>query len=586
LTRNRSGTATARALDSTSLRDRLEELRAVVPEVTARAEPGSNDLLVFELIDLLEHKQRHLIQENVRLAGLRELTEALLRDPEEERVLRTISLYLRKAHGLPEVLVLSKGDSGGLRGYRARAGADGLCEAVRWTAEAIRGTAWQRALDGETMRRAEVAKPPSGSPAPLPWILPLRVSSDQDHAFPEDVGPGGLVLGLLALRPDETTGTGVDALEVEQLAFQTATLLASVRHQQKALQDRRFRECLLEAMEDGLIATDGAGRITAANRAALTLLGLEGPPSLGDPLESLREISPQMVTIGRTCLEKRSPIRHQEVWIQTGKTRIPANLSVVPLEETTEDGGGIVATLSDLRPLRAMEEELRRLDRLAALGRFAAAVAHEIRNPLAAIGAGVDFLGSSLSEEKQSDVERLRSEVARLNRIVTDLLVPARTQPLETRAVPVAELVDRACQAVEPMAREKGVRVDLGPSAPSRGFTIDVDADRLLQVLLNLVRNAVEASAAGQAVEIGWELDETGSRPLARIWVRDHGAGIAQQHIPHIFEPFYSTKAGGTGLGLYVSHSVVEQHSGKLTVESSPGEGTTFTMNLPQPPRA
>jgi signal transduction histidine kinase len=279
-------------------------------------------------------------------------------------------------------------------------------------------------------------------------------------------------------------------------------------------------------------------------------------------------------------------LRHQEVWIEQEEGRIPVNLSVVPLADTPEEVGGVVATFSDLRPLRAMEEELRRLDRLAALGRFAAAVAHEIRNPLAAIGAGVDFLSKALGEESQADLKLLRMEVTRLDRIVVDLLEPVRGQPLQLQENPVAILVERACQAVEPLAQERDVRLLAKPWAEEsrEAMTMMVDGDRLLQVLVNLVRNAVEASPAGGEVEIGWEADD-GEHPTRRLWVRDRGAGIAKEHLEHLFEPFFSTKSGGTGLGLYVSHSVVEQHGGKLQVESAPECGTKVTICLPSPLR-
>jgi two-component system sensor histidine kinase HydH len=115
-------------------------------------------------------------------------------------------------------------------------------------------------------------------------------------------------------------------------------------------------------------------------------------------------------------------------------------------------------------------------------------------------------------------------------------------------------------------------------------MTLMVDGDRLLQVLVNLVRNAVEASQTGGEVEIGWD-EEEGQEGMQRLWVRDHGIGIAPEHLEHLFEPFYSTKSGGTGLGLYVSHSVVEQHGGKLQVESTPECGTKVTIRLPSPLR-
>jgi hypothetical protein len=201
------------SLEWSSLQGRLDELRALIPELPAGAAETTLEELSGDLLDLLERKQRHLIQRNTRLAALRELTETLLRDPEEERVLRTISLYLRQAHGLAEVLVLSRTEDGGLRGYRACNHAAASCEAIRWPEEAIRHTAWARALSGEPVQTVTPAKHPPGTPAPLPVILPLRrVTGERGRRdVQDDAAP---CLGLLAIRPDDATGAGNDPLAV------------------------------------------------------------------------------------------------------------------------------------------------------------------------------------------------------------------------------------------------------------------------------------------------------------------------------------------------------------------------------------
>lgn len=580
-------TATTPTNEPRTLADRLDELRALIPEVPAWH--PSNDGIeetVLALADILERKQRNLIEDNVRLAALREMTETLLRDPEEERVLRTISLYLRHAYGLGEVLVLSADERGGLRGYRARTGGGVLCEAVRWSAETLRGSLWEKALGGEIVSvEGEAAVAPPGTPAPLPVILPLQVAPESVSGRVETPGSNGMVMGLLALRPDPETGAGNDRLQVEQLAFQAATLLERVRHHRRTTRERRFRECLLEAMGDGLIATDGAGILTAANGAALALLGIEREKVLGRPIESIRLKSPKLAAYCRDAMEQQVRVSQQEATVNCGKESFPISVSVVPLGDGGEEVGGIVATFSDLRPLRAMEQEMRRLDRLAALGRFASAVAHEIRNPLAAIGAGVEFLSSSIPPEKQGDLGFVRAEIGRLDHIVCDLLEPARTQPLTIERVPVARLVQRACQTAEPQAREKGIQFALHPPAAEsfRPAGVEVDIDRILQVLVNVIRNAVEASPPGESIEIGWRDDRKEQESIVGIWVTDRGAGVPAEHLPHIFEPFYSTKPTGTGLGLYVSHAVVELHGGSMRVESPAAGGTRVLISLPTP---
>ncbi len=394
-------------------------------------------------------------------------------------------------------------------------------------------------------------------------------------------------MGLLALRHDPGTGSRSDPLQTDQLAFQAATLLESVRHHRRIARERRFRECLLEAMEDGLLATDGAGTLTAANRAALMLLGEERESVLGRPLEKLQTKSPQLVAQCRAAIAQQTRVTQQEATVNGKKERIPISVSVVPLGDGGEDAGGIVVTFSDLRPLRAMEQEVRRLDRLAALGRFASSVAHEIRNPLAAIGAGVEFLSGSIPADKHGDLAFVRAEIGRLDRIVCDLLEPARTQPLVREKVPVGKLVQRACQAVEPQARAKGVRFGLHTPAEEavRAGSIEVDADRMLQVLVNVIRNAIEASPGGDSIAIGWRHDRRDKESLTSLWIEDRGPGIPAEHLAHIFEPFYSTKPTGTGLGLYVSRGVVELHGGSMQIESAATGGTRVTVTIPCPSR-
>ncbi len=578
--------STTPAAEPSTLADRLDELRALIPEIPVWHPSGEGiEATVLALTDILERKQRNLIEDNVRLAALREMTETLLRDPEEERVLRTISLYLCHAYGLGEVLVVSADETGGLRGYRARTGGGSLCEAVRWSAETLRGSVWEKALAGGTVCIDETAPAPPGTPAPLPVILPLQVGPEGVAGRAEMAETGSCVMGLLALRPNPETGAGSDPLQVEQLAFQAATLLERVRQHRRTARERRFRECLLEAMEDGLIATDGAGTLTAANRAALMLLGLDREKVLGRPIESLRARSPQLVAHCRAAIERQARISQQEVTVHGKKETFPIRVSVVPLGDGGEEIGGIVATFSDLRPLRSMEQELRRLDRLAALGRFASAVAHEIRNPLAAIGAGVEFLSSSIPAEKHGDLGFVRAEIGRLDRIVCDLLEPARTQPLTRERIAVAKLIQRACQTAEPQARENGVQFALHPPAAEsfHAAGVEVDVDRILQVLVNVIRNAVEASPRGESVEIGWRDDRREKESIVGIWVGDRGAGIAPEHLPHIFEPFYSTKPTGTGLGLYVSRGIVELHGGAMQVDSPATGGTRVLISLPTP---
>lgn len=565
------------------VRTRHEELRALLPELGnwPRGTPASRQLSV--LLDLLERKQRQLIQDNVRLAGLREITEHLLREPDEDRVLRQISLYIGHAYGLDEVLVLSRTEEGGLRGYRARAGVRGICEAIRWRPEALKGSVWEAVLGGERIEGHSIGRGPWAGPPALPVILPLFSGADEGAGSRRS--EGGPVIGLLALKPGEWADVESDPLEINQVVFQAATLLDRLRRQRREAHEIRFRECLFEAMGDGLLATDSSGEVTAVNGAALALLDIHGRSLPGSMIEVLGDRAPEIVAACRNAIAGRIDSIPREVKVRRHDGQVPVGLTVVRFgQDAEEEGGGVVMTLSDLRAIRSMEEEVRRLDRLAALGRFATAVAHEIRNPLAAIGAGIDYLGQALPPERECDVALMRSEIARLDRIVRDLLEPAQMRPLQRSMTAVSSLVMRACQANEPLCRTRSVQLKV--HAPREEGTdpvrVDVDIDRILQVIVNIIRNAIEATPSGSRVDIGWKA-EVGSQEGASIWVLDQGDGIRPEEIGHLFEPFYSTKSSGTGLGLYVSHGVVALHGGTLSAETVAGAGARFTIRLPAP---
>jgi two-component system nitrogen regulation sensor histidine kinase GlnL len=246
---------------------------------------------------------------------------------------------------------------------------------------------------------------------------------------------------------------------------------------------------------------------------------------------------------------------------------------------------GTIATFVDLRPLKAAEERARALDRLAALGRFTSSVAHEIRNPLTGIAAGVQYLAPALGtdEPRRESLEFVLREIRRLDGIVQDLFDVTHPRQLLPRAAPLEATLRRALQSLEAVFQEHHVTVtvEVAPhTAP-----VPHDADQIQQVFNNLLKNAAEASPPGAALEISIGPGGRGLAghpgPTVIARVRDRGPGIPQENLHTLFEPFFTTKPGGTGLGLYISHDIVERHAGALTVQSEEGCGATFCVELP-----
>ena len=234
-----------------------------------------------------------------------------------------------------------------------------------------------------------------------------------------------------------------------------------------------------------------------------------------------------------------------------------------------------------LRELRGLEAEMARRERLAALGDVAAAFAHEVRNPLNAVSIGLQRLRAEFApapaDEYARFVDLIQGEVTRLNAIVEEFLTLARPLPLATGPVAIDALLAELAALVEGQARAASVTIRV--SVPGPAPMIVADRGHLKQVLLNLVLNAVQATGPGGLVTI----EAHATRDLVELVVADTGPGIPAETLSRIFDPYFTTKAGGLGLGLTIARRIVEAHGGSLTVESSPGRGARFRVRLPVP---
>lgn len=264
---------------------------------------------------------------------------------------------------------------------------------------------------------------------------------------------------------------------------------------------------------------------------------------------------------------------------------------------------GAIATFVDLTPLRRAEEHARRLDRLAALGRFTSSVAHEIRNPLAGIGTSAQVLLKRFEprDDRARFVQVILDEVARLDRIVTSLLQYARPRTPELRAATLHECVDRVVALAADAIQQSRVtvEVEVAPRLPA----IYIDSDLVTQVLLNVTLNAVQAMPGGGTLR--YEVrrvrrrrpprgpgrraeDQPRARAGASGWIAyeqvrviDTGVGIPRGVLAKMFDPFFTTKATGTGLGLSISQTIMQEHGGSIAVDSREGRGTTVLINFP-----
>jgi two-component system sensor histidine kinase PilS (NtrC family) len=250
-------------------------------------------------------------------------------------------------------------------------------------------------------------------------------------------------------------------------------------------------------------------------------------------------------------------------------------------------GRGAICSFQDLTDIKRMEEQVRQADRLAAIGRLAAGLAHEIRNPIGSIRGSVEVLGGSL--DPKGDDRRLMDivlrESDRLDAIIRDFLQFSRPPHLVRVPTDVAGMLDEILLMLGHQNGLQGAdapRVEIRREVAEPTVKADVDPSQMRQALWNLCLNAVEAMPQGGELRVCVRAKTMESgRPVVLITVEDTGVGITAAELTQVFEPFYTTKPQGTGLGLAIAHRIVEDHGGEMRVQSEPYRGTRFTISLP-----
>ncbi|RMF87371.1 MAG: hybrid sensor histidine kinase/response regulator [Nitrospirae bacterium] len=339
--------------------------------------------------------------------------------------------------------------------------------------------------------------------------------------------------------------------------------------------ERRFRE-VVEHAADAICVIDRRGRFTVVNRQACRILGRDREALLRSravdflPHEEYVRLRSHLLAAlrRRGTVEARCRVRG------AGGEAIPVELSASVLE------GELLVLGRDIRERLALEEGLRRADRLQAIGQLASGLVHEIRNPLTGIVATLTHWRNQgdLAPERQEAVSRMLEETRRVERLLADLLDYARPREVRYQRVLLAHLLGQAASLVSAKAEEQGVAVEL--SVEPEALIVEVDPHQLEQVLLNLCLNALQAMDGPGTLRLAGRLRPGG----VRIEVADTGPGIAPEIQHRIFQPFYTTRhaEGGTGLGLALVQRIVHDHGGEVAVESAPGRGTTFVLTLPE----
>ena len=337
--------------------------------------------------------------------------------------------------------------------------------------------------------------------------------------------------------------------------------------------EKVFSDNLVSRMPIGLVALDQNGRVTAVNSVAETTLGIRAVDVIGF---AFREVLPAI--LADTLAGTDSLVEKELLCPVADGRRIPMDVSAANLTDENGECFGQVILFKDLTELRALRQELEKNRRLASVGRLAAGVAHEIRNPLSSIKGFATYFKEKYRESSrdQEIAGIMIQEVDRLNRVVGQLLEFSRPVRLHFQQVALKPFFQDAFRVMDRQSREAGVSMAL--DMPDDSLSTLMDADKMNQVMLNLFLNALDAMTDGGRLTVRVSRSAEGS---ILIQVIDSGAGIDPKDQPHIFEPYFSTKRTGTGLGLAIVHNIVKAHQGDILVDSRPGEGTIVRITLP-----
>jgi two-component system sensor histidine kinase PilS (NtrC family) len=398
------------------------------------------------------------------------------------------------------------------------------------------------------------------------WLNSFGVTPSSEKIVQIIAFNGGalLLVGLLAARLSDRHASG------EQLK-ETAKTLASLR---------LLHERIIESIRSGLITTDLEGNIYTFNASASEITGYKSDEMLGKPIASLFENIEEAMALTLDSIEiGDQPPRFEADLMTPEGFAVRVGYGISPLFSEEGETTGLIVTFQDLTEIRTMEESVRRKDRLAAVGRVAAGLAHEIRNPLGAMRGAIQVLDSQTPRgtAQASLMEIILRESDRLNKIISNFLTYARPRVSNFSEIDVREAIGDTIMLLK---HSPDVREDhkLEAILPRNPVLLAADPTQLKQIFWNLARNALFAMPEGGVLKVETERIAVNR---VRIVFTDTGCGMSPAQVERLFEPFSDSTTGGTGLGLSIVYQIIRDHNGTINVRSRENEGTTITIEMP-----
>jgi len=367
-------------------------------------------------------------------------------------------------------------------------------------------------------------------------------------------------------------------------AILTGFLAERARISEKALKRKEIdydelesvNSIIVSTLDSGLVTVNSHGKVRVFNRYASELTGIEQQAAYDMPFD---EIFPA-IDLAKTG--NLQDTRHEFTYISNNGEKRVLGVKSAPLLDKEGHSIGAVVDILDVTDLREMESRLKRADRLAAIGELSARIAHEVRNPLAAISGSVQLIAESgvVPEADKKLLAIIQRETARLNSMLSEFLQYARPFPPVIRRFSLKNLITELSTLLQGDSRFSAVKITDLTQDP---LEVCADHDQIRQAVWNLMLNAGESMPEGGEIIIESHIGK-GTAPAKDslfLSFTDTGSGIDSASIVTVFEPFFTTKQGGTGLGLANVYRILEAHNGSIAVESQPGSGTRFTLSLP-----
>ncbi len=386
---------------------------------------------------------------------------------------------------------------------------------------------------------------------------------------------------------DVTTGD-----EVQDLAENFQWMVSRIREQRETLEDnleeindlKHFSDLVILSITNGLMTLDHEGRIVTFNRKAEQILSRSSTELLGRTPREVWGSDSAIVRLSEAGLLENRTVAARELGLTINDEERTLEITTAPIAEAGGLSMGLLVLFDDLTEKKTLEERVRRADRLAAMGTLASGLAHEIKNPLTAVRAFVQMFPERYGREEFRDKFNriVPKELKRVDGLLEDLLDLVRKPKLRIIPVEAFGVVDHVLETLEPEVEKRGVRVKkVGREGSSM---VLADESYLIRAVHNVALNAIQAMPGGGELTIEVRSGTLpGHVPATEIVVADTGPGIPADQVDDIFNPFFTSKEKGTGLGLAVTNKVIEDQGGAVKVASERARGTVFVISLPSP---